>query len=122
VKAIPSSKGVCLCRSTAGLHDQIRVSGELWWSPLSTLAALDKGLGLAQSNDGVNPHSAVCGDKAGRNRHNDEDNSEADKGERIAGRDAVEQSRHQVRHNQCAGKPHGGAGKGECESLAQNHV
>ena len=73
---------------------------------------IEFGSGLAQSNDGVDPHSAARGDVAGRKRHNDEDNREADKGERIAGRDAVEQSRHQVRHNQCADKPHGGAGKG----------
>jgi hypothetical protein len=58
--------------------------------------------------------SGARGDIAGRKRHNDKDNSEADKDERIAGRDAVEQSRHQVRHHQCADKPHGGASKGEC--------
>jgi hypothetical protein len=48
------------------------------------LAALDKDSGLAQSNDGVDPHSTARGDIARRKRHNDEDASEADKGERIA--------------------------------------
>jgi hypothetical protein len=48
----------------------------------TAIAALDKGSGLAQSNDGVDPHSAARGDIAGRKRHNDEDNGGADKGER----------------------------------------
>lgn len=43
--------------------------------------------GVTQSNNRVDPHGAPRGDTASRKRHNHQDSSEADKGERIAGRD-----------------------------------
>ena len=43
-----------------------RLPGRTLVGSLSTLAALDRGSGLAQSDDGVDPHSAARGDIAGR--------------------------------------------------------
>jgi len=89
----------------------------------TAIAALDKGSGpRRKATMGSTRIARRAGYSQAASATRTRTTSEADKGERIAGRDAVEQSRHQVRHNQCADKPHGGASKGECESLAQNHV
>lgn len=47
---------------------------------IRTLAAVDRGSGLVQGNDGIDPHRAARGDVAGRERDDGEDNCDTGEG------------------------------------------
>src|SRR5580704_3893194 len=75
-----------------------------------------------ECSDWIDPHGAQRRDIAGGERNSGKYKGDASEGGQIGRRHAVEQSGHEVRDDESTGHTQPGAGGGQTESPAQNHL
>jgi hypothetical protein len=100
-----------------------RILGTLGWQQLvkTSLEQCQRSFGV-ECSDRIEAHGAQRRDVTGGDGDGGEHGGDAGEGGEIVGRDAVKQAGHEMRNNKRANQAHAGAGGGQSEALAQNHL
>ena len=81
----------------------------------------DHDLLISQCHDGIDPRGAASGDGASGQRHDEQQNSDAQERKPVARSDTVKQAPQEAREREAGGHPNGYASESGADALANDH-